>query len=574
MQVGNKRRNRGLYMAPLQRQPSLTKHCHHHQRPNPLYLYISRATNNPRPAYFTMNDSASINIPLSSPLPMGYQRPSAGRPPIIEQLRAEVRGVPYRPAARKKTAPQPPGPDEVRRLFTVETGSRWMDLGERSPAAKMLFGEFWHQGELSILFADTNAGKSVLAVQIANNIARARQTGPFACSAKPERVLYVDFELTTTQFYQRYSNPKGDYQFPANFYRAQFNQAGSIPEYFKSYDDFLIAGLEQKIMQIKATVLIIDNISCLRGGTESAAVALRLMNNLKRLKADHKLSILVLAHTPKRRNPARPINAEDLHGSKLLINFADSAFAIGKSTTEAGLCYIKQIKQRNTQQLYGESNVALCRITKTPTSPKKPANFLHFNFEGFGAEQPHIQIPGRHGYNRALANHQQLATQIAEMEAEGLSQRQIARQLNMAAGSVNKLAHQADSLQNDSATPPLPVIDVQFITNEDDIAIPPDEFPFMSPLAKSYPPRIEIINPRSRPLAGAGQPLPNAAVNTPPNNETITVACANAPPLNPDFASVTLPHTSACNCAHKLINCFNIMAALLVLDTHFISSLV
>jgi hypothetical protein len=392
-----------------------------------------------------MDNGNSINIPLSSPQPMGYQRPS-----IIEQLRAEARGVAYRPAARKKAEPLPPDPHVMHSLFTVETGSRWMELGERQPPSKMLFGEFWHQGELCIMFADTNTGKSVLAVQIANNIARAKQTGPFACQAKPERVLYVDFELTTTQFYQRYSHPDGDHEFPANFYRAQFNQANGVPDYFKSYDDFLIAGLEQKIRQIKATVLIIDNISCLRGGTESAAVALRLMNNLKNLKNDHKLSILVLAHTPKRRNPARPLAAEDLHGSKLLINFADSAFAIGKSTTEAGLCYIKQIKQRNTQQIYGEENVALCRISKTPLSRNKPGNFLHFDFEGHDAERPHIQIPGRHGYNRGLVNHDELATQIGEMAARGLNQREIAAQLNIALGTVNKLLHQRNLQQNDS----------------------------------------------------------------------------------------------------------------------------
>jgi len=456
---------------------------------------------------FKMDDS-TISIPPSSQV--AGDRPPAIRPEYIEKIRAEARGEVYRPAARKKSEQTQLDPFTVSRLFTVETGNRWMELGEREPEAKMLFGEFWHQKELCILFADTNAGKSVLAVQIANNIARARQTGPFACTAKPEKVMYVDFELTTTQFYQRYSGPKGDHEFPDNFYRARFNPENAT-DTSNSYDNLLMAGLEYKIRQFGATVLIIDNISCLRGGTESAAVALRLMNNLKSLKAGHKLSILVLAHTPKRRNPTRPLAAEDLHGSKLLINFADSAFAIGKSTINPGLCYLKQIKQRNTQQIYGEDNVALCRISKAPLSKKKPANFLHFDFEGYDAERPHIQVAYRHGYNRALADHQLLATQIAALSADGLSQRQIALRLNIGLGTVNKLMRHENCRQ------------------EDDVACAAQTKAPAEPLVGDA---LLMDNmPRPLPLEpGAGAPLCNAVPHMPKDKATATVAKANDPP--------------------------------------------
>jgi len=439
--------------------------------------------------------------------------PSGERPPYIDQLRAESRGLVYRPAARKKPKQTLPDSHTAKLVFTVESGNRWMELGEREPAAKMLFGEFWHQGELCILFADTNVGKTVLAVQIANNIARAKPTGPFACGAKAQKVLYVDFELSTIQFYQRYSHPKGDYDFPANFFRARFNPENAVTGGAGySYDDLLIAGLEYKIRQVGATVLVIDNISCLRGGTESAAVALRLMNSLKSLKADCKLSILVLAHTPKRRNPARPLAADDLHGSKLLINFADSAFAIGKSTTDAGLCYIKQIKQRNTKQLYGEDNVALCRISKAPLSAKKPGNFLHFDFEGYDAERPHIRIPEKHGYNRSYVDRQLLAAQVAALAAEGLSQQQIALQLNIAKGTVNKLLHPGDWQK------------------EDDIA-PADgtHAPTASPVDDASPLRTDKIPPRLRHEIGTGE-LYLGASHAQGHAASVTGARANDPP--------------------------------------------
>ena len=470
----------------------------------------------------------TINIPLSYHQSMDSQRLSVERPAIIEQLRAGIRGEQYHPAKRKQAGQPSLDPETARRLFTIETGNRWMELGEREPAAKMLFGEFWHQGELCILFANANAGKSILAVQMASNIALAKATGPFTCNAKHERVLYIDFELTTTQFYQRYSHPDGDHQFPDNFYRAQFNPENGIPANFKGYDDFLITGLEQKLVQVKATVLIIDNISCLRGGTESAAVARRLMRSLKSLKANHKLSILVLAHTPKRRNAARPISADDLHGSKLLINFADSAFAIGTSTTEANLSYIKQIKQRNTQQIYGEGNVALCRITKAPLSAKKPANFLHFNFEGYAAEQPHVQIPGRHGYNRAAVNQHQLASQVTALTAQGNTQRQVAEKLNMALGTVNKLANYNKRQQNNSVTA-LQNQNTPFVVND----LTPSAAAgnrYIPAISKSPGSQLINIPPRLRHHINPKPQTRNAIACTQQYAETVAGACANGPP--------------------------------------------
>ncbi len=357
--------------------------------------------------------------------------PSSERPEYIEQLRAEIRGVPYRPAKRKKNRAerQPIDPDTARHLFTVCTGNRWMELGGREPAAKMLFGEFWYQHELCFLFANTNTGKSILAVQIGNAIASGKKSGRFPCQAPAAKVLYADFELSNLQFHRRYSADGEDYRFHDNFFRAQFNPAGANPDGHRNAgmvdDEFLIAGLEYRIQQLKATVLIIDNISCLGGGTGNAAGALRIMNKLNALRTQYKLSILVLAHTPKRSNPTRPLSVNDLHGSKLLINFADSAFTIGVSNTDSSLRYLKQIKQRSTQQLYGEDNVCLCRIQKL-------RNFLKFSFENNSAERPHL-------LSRAGRQREQLAERIAQLWAKGFTQRQISEDLNISVGLVNKL---------------------------------------------------------------------------------------------------------------------------------------
>lgn len=350
---------------------------------------------------------------------------TAERPEFIERLRAETRGIPYRPAKRSKPAPAPPpDPEDCRYLFNVATGNRWMELGEREPTPKMLFGELWHEGELCILFADTNVGKSVLAVQIGNSIALGKAIAPFAMTAKPAQVMYIDFELSTKQFYRRYTGARGDHDFPFGFFRAEFRPDIAQIEHHGSLDQQIIAGIEYRIKQVGATVLIIDNISCLRGGIENSAVALGLIKRLKALKADHNLSILVLAHTPKRRNAGSPISTDDMHGSKLLINLADSAFSIGISAADPHLRYLKQVKQRSTAQIYGEDNVCLCRITK-------PGNFLQMEFEGNSPERLHLRT--------RLLNQHILAPKVAELAAKGYRQREISSELKVAVGLVNKL---------------------------------------------------------------------------------------------------------------------------------------
>jgi hypothetical protein len=290
----------------------------------------------------------------------------------------------------------------------------------------MLFGPFWYESELAIMFADTNTGKSVLAVQIGNALAEGKPIAQFQTETGPLQVLYIDFELSSRQFRQRYTDDKTgeEFDFCVGFYRSGFNPFIETPSQYSSFDNFIDAAIEYQVKYIDAKVLIIDNVTCLRGGTQNTANALAVMKNLKALKTRLGISILVLAHTPK-RNPANPLTRNDLQGSKMLINFADSAFALGESRIVPQLRYLKQIKQRAAQLVYGDDNVCLCRITK-------PANGLQFEFKGTAHERDHLQPKIRH-------SRQYLAEQVIALRAGGHSQRQISLKLNVGLGTVNRL---------------------------------------------------------------------------------------------------------------------------------------
>jgi len=347
------------------------------------------------------------------------------RPWFIESIRAEAREYSDRAFKAGKFG-QVPEKNPGKHLFTVHSANHWMELNKNTPAPSMLFGELWHMGELCILFADTNAGKSVLAVQIGNALAGRWQMEPFGMEAPQCNVVYIDFELSGKQFQARYTHQDVIYQFNKGFFRAEFNPNADMPFDFKTYEAYMNAAVEYAITATGANVLIVDNITCLRDGTDHASQALPLMRHLKALKAKHQISILVLAHTPK-RNPAMPITRNDLQGSKMLINFADSAFAIGVSRRDPSLRYLKQLKQRATTEVYGQTNVCVFRIVK-------PQNFLRFEFEGFAHESDHLE-------GNTAQHREQIHAQIRELHAQGLSQRKISAKLNVGLATVNKVVN-------------------------------------------------------------------------------------------------------------------------------------
>lgn len=320
---------------------------------------------------------------------------------------------------------------ESKGLFTVKTASRWIEQAKTRPIPRMLFSEFWFEGELCILFADTNLGKSILAVQIGNSISRGEQIRGFKLETPKQPILYFDFELSDKQFENRYSIKfEQHYNFDNNFIRVEINPDAAIPEN-QTFEDYLNHSLERSITETGAKVLIIDNITYLKNETEKAKDALPLMKHLKALKNKYNLSILALAHTPK-RDLSKPITRNDLQGSKMLINFCDSSFSIGESHSDKSLRYLKQIKQRNTEQIYDAENVCICQIDK-------PHNFLLFELVNFGKELEHLK-------QHTEKDKEKLSDKVNELKQQGRSLREIGAELGISHMKAKRLMNESTKL--------------------------------------------------------------------------------------------------------------------------------
>lgn len=320
---------------------------------------------------------------------------------------------------------------ENKGLFTVRTASRWIEQAKTRPIPKMLFGEFWFEGELGILFADTNLGKSILAVQIGNSISSGEQIKGFKLETEKQPILYFDFELSDKQFENRYSiRFEQHYNFDNNFIRVEINPDAEVPDNL-SFEDYLNHSLERSINETGAKILIIDNLTYLKNETEKAKDALPLMKHLKALKNKYGLSILALAHTPK-RDLSKPITRNDLQGSKMLMAFCDSSFAIGESHTDKNLRYLKQIKQRNTEQIYDSENVCVCQIDK-------PLNFLQFEFINFGNERDHLK-------QHTDKDKENLSEKITDLNQQGKSLREIGVELGISHMKVSRILKDSNKL--------------------------------------------------------------------------------------------------------------------------------
>lgn len=337
------------------------------------------------------------------------------------------------PGEAKETEPAQPKRAPENNYLTVRPMNDWIEEAKNQITPAKLFGDLWYQSEMVILFASAGVGKTLLAYQIAAGITEGKKILFFENELPPQPVLYCDFELSAKQVESRYSNEwKDHYQFSTNFYRAEINPDSEIPE--GKFDDFIIDQIEQAIIRSGAKILIVDNITFFKDEQEKAKDALKLMKQLKRLKTRLQLSILVLAHTPK-RDTSRPITRNDISGSSQIINFTDSAFAIGESASDPGARYLKQVKPgRFSATIYDTNHVIVCSIGKAE-------NFTQYEFSDFGREEHHLK-----DFNQKTDRD----AEILKLHKKGMSLRDIGQIVNLSPEAVRKIIIKNPNTGNDA----------------------------------------------------------------------------------------------------------------------------
>lgn len=322
-------------------------------------------------------------------------------------------------------------------LLSIKSANDWVNDAINTPDPKMYFHNLIVQFENTVIFASSNVGKSILAIQIAEDIART------------DKILYVDLELSAKQFQMRYSDVStGEVHiFPGNFTRAEID-----PELIIGAD------LEQEILDsieeaaVQGTkFFVIDNITFICNDSEKGATAGSFMMKLIRLKKKYSLTTIVIAHTPKRRG-WEPITQNDLAGSAKLINFFDAGIAVARSAKDNNLRYLKQVKVRTGEYQYDAENVIVFDITKI-------GGFLKFEIQGYAREDEHLK-------NREGSDDYDEIIEVLKLQRDGKSVREIAEALDMSKSTVQRRLDKAkkcnitipEDVQSESVpnVPPVP----------------------------------------------------------------------------------------------------------------------
>jgi hypothetical protein len=313
--------------------------------------------------------------------------------------------VPEVPSPEKRE-----GKERVKRSKNrIITANQRLQEAEEEPDVEPLVGGLFQVRDLAILFGDTNVGKTLAGYTIAEELSKGKEKVlGLESNGGCKRVLYYDDELHDPNFKQRYQGHRFSDELLISK-EPPTDGNGNIDT----------AGFRDNIEDERPDILIIDNITSLAAGSSTETeVALHIMSSLKGLKEEFGISILVIAHTPK-RDPKRPIDTNALGGSKHLADFADTISGIGGSVQDRDLRYLKHLKSR-TMQIPQE--VYLQRVVESDT-------FLGLSYEGIGQEYEHLKKPKEKGKKKE----QEEAERLRE---EGYSYQQISEKLEVPRSTI------------------------------------------------------------------------------------------------------------------------------------------
>ena len=321
----------------------------------------------------------------------------------IESIKQEVE--------KAKRAPKKRG------IFSVKKANDWIKDSRERPDPRSFFHGLIVEYECTVIFASSGVGKSIFVTQIAEEI------------AWKEPLLFIDLELADKQFQMRYTDPVTNqvHMFPDNFERAEIDPELIVGE---DLEEAILDSIEDSAKR-GTRFFVLDNITFACNDSEKGATAGQFMMKMIRLKKKYHLTIIVIAHTPKRRG-YEPITQNDLAGSAKLINFFDAGIAIVRSARDPNLRYVKQVKVRTGEFLHDADNVIIYDVNKVD-------GFLKFEFREFGEEGDHLKVPTKDYETDEIQD-------ILKLQHQGKSLREIAKDLDMSLGMVQRRLKKAAAL--------------------------------------------------------------------------------------------------------------------------------
>jgi KaiC/GvpD/RAD55 family RecA-like ATPase len=248
---------------------------------------------------------------------------------------------------------------DVNKKDGVKKANEYLPRRKKAVEPERLFDEFWREGELALLFGAAGTGKSVIAMQVADAIARGTPLSGFVMPKRRRKVLYVDLGLTGTQFGVRY----GRYTFSENLFR---DKPG--PE------DDLFTWIKEAVSAKGLRAVVIDDLSAVKRTYDGIRENLVLMRRLKRLCEKADISVLAVSDAAEpRENWA---TESDLGRSVILCRVADSVFSIGRMPGQDMRSRLIQSRARTPKIFWRPANAPIGSIKQLTSG------LIGFEFDG------------------------------------------------------------------------------------------------------------------------------------------------------------------------------------------------
>ena len=303
-------------------------------------------------------------------------------------------------------------------LFDGRPITDWLENAKLKPPIVTLYSPWWNKGETCFFFGGTGLGKTIFAFQMAIEI------------SKQYKVLFFDFELSDVQLLKRYGTSNPSDIFNENFIRFEMHKDKDVDP-GKIFNE-----IRKEVDKEKPDVIIIDNITWILQEGQKAEKAIPFMKNISNLKKDHGVSVLIIAHTVKKKPQTKyeknnlrsyfePLELSDMAGSAALNNFIDSCFAIGKSLKDPSFRYLKQLKNRSDENKHGYENVLTVELVE------KENGILWFDFLGTECEEQHI-------LSTPQAERNERIQAVLRLKQQKKSNREIAKELGVSHTTVSR----------------------------------------------------------------------------------------------------------------------------------------
>ena len=316
--------------------------------------------------------------------------------------------------------------------FQTRSISEVFEAGANEPARLRIFGDFLRQQTNTLLYSNTNYGKSFLAFQIALNAATGNSFDNVLCfqnECPPMKVLLGEFELDAKDLTDRHAVA---WQYYDNkLLNSNLKVLHENPQATAVYGATLLQKIEEAAISTNADLVIIDNLTKVCPDLLKADQVSIVIDTFRRIRQKTGASFLIIGHTVKSlQNIA--ITENSYYGSAHIANFFTEIFYLDK--TNNGLFFLKHAKTKQKE--------AWTDIVPVLSRGEHHRDGTGFSFVSL---QPIDLVQMRHANTTEKKKPSEFMDEIKAMAKAGISQVRIAEIFGCSRSAINQLLTAPDT---------------------------------------------------------------------------------------------------------------------------------